>query len=294
MPTWRRRVVDLLPHVGLEVTHLVPGAVMVTRAPRPGPDGKRRKQVATRALAPGSALVRQKSVARKHRLELERAMHNYLLPEHLIGLFKHYKVDCVLDVGANKGQYARLLRKTGYRGQIVSFEPVPEVFEALSEAASDDEKWSVHQMALGSTEGVLPMQVVPGTMSSLLAPSDYGTTRYKQLREVTTVDVPVRRLDALLPTLPETQGKRLFLKMDTQGYDLEAFAGLGDAVKQVVGLQSEMALLTIYDEMTRLPEALPVFEAAGFGVTGFYPVTREWKTWRVLEFDCVMVRADGL
>lgn len=288
--TWRRRLLDLLPRVGLEVTDLFPGAVVVTRRSRAA---KPSSPLESRTLAPGSSLVRRRAGGSKDRLQVERALYAFLLPEHLVGLFAHYRVDCVLDVGANRGQYAKMLRRAGYRGQIVSFEPVPELFAQLAAAAAKDERWSVHQMALGSADGVLPMHVVPGTMSSLLTPSAYGTGRYEQLRQVTEVEVPVRRLDALLPTLPEVQGRRLFLKMDTQGYDLEAFAGLGDAVNQVVGLQSEMALLTIYDEMPRLPAALPVYEAAGFGVTGVYPVTREWRTWRVLEFDCVMARADA-
>jgi FkbM family methyltransferase len=300
--TWRRRLLELLPHLGLEVTDLFPGAVVVTRRPlrlpRPGRARRsapaRGKGLEARGLAPGSALVRRRALARKHRLEVERALYAYLLPEHLVGLLAHYRVNCVLDVGANRGQYARMLRRAGYRGQIVSFEPVPDLHAALVKASAADERWSVHQMALGRTDGSMHMNVVPGTMSSLLSPSEYGTRRYSQLRDVHEVEVPVRRLDGLLDTLPELQGRRLFLKMDTQGFDLEAFAGLGDRVEQVVGLQSEVALLTIYDDMPRLPEALPVYEAAGFGVTGFYPVTREWRTWRVLEFDCVMARADAL
>ena len=55
-----------------------------------------------------------------------------------------------------------------------------------------------------------------------------------------------------------------------------------------------MALLTIYAHMPRLPEALQVYEEAGFEVAGMYPVTREGRTGRVLEFDCLMVRVDAL
>lgn len=280
----------LLPRLGLQVADLFPGAVLVTRAGKPA----QKARVETRALAEGSFLVRQPGAANKHRLDMEKEVTSLLLQEHLMGLFAHYRVDCVLDVGANKGQYARMLRRAGFRGQIVSFEPVPDAFAELTERAQRDSNWSVHQMALGRSEGVTQMQVAPGTMSSLLTPSAYGTGRYKQLREVTEVDVPVRRLDAVLADLPEVHGKRLFLKMDTQGFDLEAFAGLGERVDSVVAMQSEVALLTVYDQMPRLPEALPVYEAAGFGVTAFYPVSRERETWRVLEFDCVMARADAL
>ena len=48
------------------------------------------------------------------------------------------------------------------------------------------------------------------------------------------------------------------------------------------------------DPWTPSPGPAAVYEAAGFGVTAFYPVSREWKTWRVLEFDCVMARPAAL
>ena len=139
------------------------------------------------------------------------------------------------------------------------------------------------------------MNVVPGTLSSVLAPTTFGSSRYAQLREPTTQEVEVRRMDGLLDSvLAHVPEPRPYLKLDTQGYDLEAFAGLGDRTRDFVGMQSEVALLQIYDGMPRMPEALQVYEAAGFEITGLFPVSRQSRTARVLEFDCVMVRADSL
>src|SRR5262245_9209130 len=48
----------------------------------------------------------------------------------------------VLDVGANTGQFAGLIRKLGYRGSIISFEAIPQVHAVLSEATKRDSRWT--------------------------------------------------------------------------------------------------------------------------------------------------------
>ena len=85
-----------------------------------------------------------------------------------------YRVDCVVDVGANRGQTGRRLRRLGYRGSIVSFEPVPRAFEELAREAANDRAWSVHQLALGREDGTTTMNVVPGTLSSLREPTEFA------------------------------------------------------------------------------------------------------------------------
>jgi FkbM family methyltransferase len=225
------------------------------------------------------------------------AMH-VLGVRHLTWLLDRYRVDCVLDVGANVGQFAQDLRRTGFRGRIVSVEPVPAFVERLEKQAADDPRWSVHALALGRTEGTVPLRV-QRTFSSMLPASDYGKRRFATLRqgaeEEHIIDVPLRRLETLLTELfgePGGDGApgRIFLKMDTQGFDLEVFGGLGAWAEHVVGLQSEVSLLPIYEQMPRMAEAIAEYEKSGFEISGLYPVTSE-PDGRVIEYDCVMVRA---
>ena len=56
--------------------------------------------------------------------EVTRSLPGAHLGRYLMALFEHQAIDCVLDVGAHWGEYGEFLRRQGYRGRIVSFEPV--------------------------------------------------------------------------------------------------------------------------------------------------------------------------
>src|SRR5687768_2156428 len=103
-----------------------------------------------------------------------------LIPEWRLGplphardlahLFQLLEVDTVLDVGANEGGYRHFLRAhAGYRGRIVSFEPVSTAYAALAHAAVADPAWRGEQVALGDRDGRFDINVCKrSTMSSFL------------------------------------------------------------------------------------------------------------------------------
>jgi FkbM family methyltransferase len=308
----RRTAGRLARRMGLKISALTPADVIVSRStsyqssPLVAGDSylvRRRGGGRVRIAKMGERgwLVAKRDESPQAAVLLENETLKHLGAQHVAWLLRRYEVDCVLDVGANNGQFAAGLRRDGYRGHIVSFEPVPAFADALEKLAAGDDKWSVRRIALGSSEGTVPIHV-QRTFSSLLASSDYGKKRFATLRDFADtepIDVPLRRLDAILDELLEpvvaggVEHPRVFLKMDTQGFDLEVFRGLGERTADVVGLQSEVALLLIYDAMPRMPDAIATYEAAGFELTGLYPVTRE-PDGRVIEYDCTMVRAETL
>lgn len=82
------------------------------------------------------------------------------LAKHLRELFTMLGIDCVLDVGANKGQYYEFLRdQVGFRGRVISFEPIPDLAEALRGRAAHDSNWTVCDFAVGRKDDVLPLNV---------------------------------------------------------------------------------------------------------------------------------------
>lgn len=135
--------------------------------------------------------------------------------EHLKLLLNHLKIDHVLDVGANIGQYATGLRNLGYTGKITSFEPVEACFNELLERSSTDPLWHVYHCALGSKNSKVAINVsIASAFSSFLSVNDYADKRYKRIQSTHKEMVPVKRLDDMLEEVAEP-GDRIYLKLDT-------------------------------------------------------------------------------
>lgn len=223
----------------------------------------------------------------------QMALSHYLGAEHIAWILRELKINCVLDVGANIGLYGQRLRSGGYEGRIVSFEPLPHTAERLRKAATGDPDWRIVECALGEAEAKAEMTVVDGrgATSSLLAASEFGKSWSPGLEGIRREEVEIRRLDSLFDeAVAGIEAPRVFLKIDTQGYDLQVFAGAGDRIREILGMQSEVSCVPIYQGMARLPEQISGYEAAGFEITGMFPVTQDRESLRVIEFDVVMVR----
>jgi len=221
------------------------------------------------------------------------------LRDHLRELFEQLDINLVLDIGAHHGEYGGLLREhVGYRGEIVSFEPVASSYAQLRQRSQGDTAWRISQFALGDASGSRTINITSGdAMSSFLNPSAAHVARFGRARSLEhirierTETVSVERLDAIWGSLlGETARRNVYLKMDTQGYDLRVLAGAGEKLTSVAALQTEVSVMPIYDDMTDYLTALKELCDYGFALTGIFPVTRDSRL-RVIEFDCVMMNA---
>lgn len=214
----------------------------------------------------------------------------------LMRLFDQLEINCVLDVGANRGQYAQLLRRWGYRGDIASFEPVPEVFAALKQTMAGDARWRGYPWALGAADDELEIHVAKGDgrASSFLTFNEEGPERWGDDHRVArSVRVPIRRLDGVLDEVTShVPSRRLYLKLDTQGFDLRVVAGAGERMVEMLALQTEISQQHYYEGMVPFGEALDRFRSLGFSITGMYPIARQLDGLQIIEFDCVMMRTD--
>jgi FkbM family methyltransferase len=215
-----------------------------------------------------------------------------LLPLHLHQLFSRFEINCVVDVGASVGDFAVLLRHNGFDGHIASFEPVKASYDQLAHRAATDHRWTAHHIALGSYDGESEINVARGSFfSSFLMPNEYSRGESGPEAEVLYREsVDVRRLDGLFEGLFPVARPCVYLKLDTQGWDLEVLAGAQDSLAHIPALQTEVSMQAIYEGMPSFADSLAVLDRYGYVTSMPFPVNLDSRL-AAVEFDWVAVRA---
>lgn len=212
---------------------------------------------------------------------------------HLRDLLRLHRIGCVIDVGANTGQFGQALRRVGFRGRIVSFEPMDQARRVLERVASIDGSWEVVPAALGRERDECELQVFSDDTFSSLHPTTSGAKSLfpEFLDRVASQKVRVERLDDLWSGLfrghPECP---VLLKTDTQGHDLEVLHGAGESLREVSVVLSEASIERIYEDSPTLAELAAHLEARGFRASGYYPFSHRQESLAMIELDAFFVR----
>ncbi len=210
---------------------------------------------------------------------------------YLAALFEQYRVEAVIDVGANEGQFRNFLRsEVPFLGPLLSYEPQPACFSKLTRYASDDPAWQVRNLALGSEPGELSLNIVEASVfTSFLNPDHAAVGDFSGMNRVReVVKVPVVRLDDELSAdpAPVSMPDRLYLKLDTQGYDLTVLRGATRTLARVVALQTELSMKPLYQGMPNYREVIDALEDMGFELSNMFPVSN--------DDDMGLIEADGV
>lgn len=189
----------------------------------------------------------------------------------LMDFLESRNVDVVVDVGANTGQFGSRLRRLGYHGRIVSFEPLSGVFSQLKTLTDSDSNWTSYNCALGEEPGRASINVSQNTVYSSLLPQEAGTVAFDAASVVErTEDIEVRTLDQMAA---EIGGKNVFLKIDTQGFEKHVMDGARSSLRTIAGVQLELPIVHLYQQTWTLVEAINYMANAGFILSQVAPVT---------------------
>jgi FkbM family methyltransferase len=210
---------------------------------------------------------------------------------NLVDILKHQRITLVLDVGANVGQYASYLRQSGYEGRIVSFEPLAEAWEDLRQAAVGDPAWEIPpRMAIGDVDGKVTLfRSAESDMSSILPLEAYFLATSPDSEIVGREVAPVARLDTIFGDHVHP-ADRVFVKIDTQGYERQVLVGCKDILDSIAGFQVEMSLIPLYAGEALFDELLSMLHELGFSLFQVIPGYYSRHLHRQLQVDGVFFR----
>lgn len=213
--------------------------------------------------------------------------HSLARRKHILA---YYDIDTVLDVGANVGQFPEQLRRIGYAGRILSFEPLSTAFTLLKSNAKNDQAWEVFNYALGDTEEKREINIAGNSYSSSLLnmlPSHLNSA--PDSKYITKEVIDIKTLDSLFGDLCEI-AKHVYLKIDTQGFESKVLTGAENSLAHIDTVQMEMSLVPLYEGELLFNEMYMIMAKKGYTLVAIENGFSDHASGQLLQVDGIFHR----
>ena len=206
-------------------------------------------------------------------------------------MISFHNIDTVIDVGANIGQYGQELRRNGFQGKIISIEPLHDARNILLKNSKKDSLWQVTpRYALGDIDGEIEINIAGNSASSsVLKMLDEHINAAPESKYIGAEKVQVFKLDTISKEYI-CQDEKLFLKIDTQGYEDLVLKGAKETIKKVKGIQLEISFLPLYEGQKLYKDLMNFMNDLGFELWDISSVLADKKSGRLLQCDTVFFR----
>ena len=212
------------------------------------------------------------------------------LGESRNALIERYAVDTIIDVGANRGQWAISLAKNFPNVKIHSFEPLPVIFEYLELTAQDNKNWNVYNLGVGSKNKVARINIASnsGLSSSFLESTNHSIVHPDIRFEKNDAEIEIVTLDNFM-----CFGSRNFLKIDTGGYENSVLDGISKKLKLISVIEIESSFTPMYEGEPTHHRIISRLEDEGFVPISFGNVHRD-ENGRVWQLDTLLINKELL
>jgi FkbM family methyltransferase len=180
-------------------------------------------------------------------------------------------VDCrtVVDIGANRGQFALVARQCQPQARVISFEPLPAAAAKFRAVFADDDRVTLHEVAIGPVPRDAIIHISQRDDSSSLFPiTSTQAALFPGTEEAATATVRVAPLREFIPAA-DVRPPAL-LKLDVQGYELEALRGCEDMLGQFAYVYAECSFIELYAGQALADEVIAWLRERGFRLRGVH------------------------
>ena len=232
-----------------------------------------------------------KKILRSTGLEIKRYNPSSSQNCQLEYALRKHKIDLVLDVGANVGQFAKSLREVGYNDRIVSFEPLIDAHRILSQAARSTKRWEVHERcAIGDMNGTIQINVSTNSVSSSVLPMlKEHSDAAPESAFTRSEETPIHTLDSVSARYMNSRNSTL-IKIDTQGFEWQVLDGASETLKSARGIIIELSLVTLYSGQRLWQDIIARLETQGFNIWSLNPAFVDPGDGKTLQLDGLFFR----
>jgi len=189
--------------------------------------------------------------------------------EHL-EMLRYANPTTVIDVGANKGQFALVALAAG-ASRVISFEPLTSEAAIYRKNFARSPRCTLYEFALADTTGEAILHVADRPDSSSLLPLGAGQKEAFRVGEARTTKVAVKRLDDVIESV--ALGDRVLVKIDVQGAEGAVIRGSKGLLEKVQYVYAEGSFVELYEGQLVAGELVQLMDNAGFTLRGIYNVT---------------------
>ncbi len=177
----------------------------------------------------------------------------------------------IIDVGANSGQFTRVVSHLYPQARIDTFEPLPDLYPIIEKKFKNNKNITTHNSALGNEDGVIMFNKNKfGHTSSVLEISPKNNHFPKKENDLDQINVAIKKLDSVSLL---NNSELSLLKLDVQGYELEVLKGAEETIKAIDYIIIEANLEELYSNQPSFTEM------------NDYLISKEFELFGMLDFN---------
>tara|TARA_Y100000741_G_scaffold361926_1_gene346752 strand:+ start:2116 stop:2850 length:735 start_codon:yes stop_codon:yes gene_type:complete len=209
---------------------------------------------------------------------------------HIVKTLDFNKIDIVIDIGANEGQFAKKIIEFGYQKKIISFEPIKSVHSMLLDNSKKYKNWIVYRYAFGKNTGYKNINISKNTVSSsILDIKKIHTDIEPNAKFLKKEKIKIITLNRYLKN-KEFKNKKIFLKIDTQGYEKNILLGANRVLDNVSGIMLEASITKLYKGEESFLGIIKFLKKHGFSIWSIQRGFTNKKTGQVLQIDVIFTK----
>lgn len=211
--------------------------------------------------------------------------------EQLVQGLNYFNIDFIFDIGANTGQFSSEIINNGYKGEILSFEPLTIAHKELVIKSSKHENWIVYERcAVGDFEGEIEINISNNSVSSsILDISSLHLNAAEESKFIGSEKSRIIRLDSLL-NIYQFNDKNLFVKIDTQGFEWQVLEGAEEILKISKGVLCELSFDKLYEGQRLWQDIIKKLEKYNFKLWSIQYGLTDKSTGQSLQCDAIFYK----